>query len=426
LDYRLDFSSAGFGRDQGRPREFKDSMRKLNTRKRIVGKIVDGFLRILFVLFAVRSMGKRVPIKDLLPKSILVLDFYLIGDIVMAVPALTALRGKYPHSRIALVGGPWASELLSKQNLVDEFIAFRCPWTTFDYSFSNILAMMGVLRLLRHDRWDLGIELRGDLRALLFLFFSKAKRRISYDFTGGDYLLTDVAVEDKSLTHIVDHQLHLVNQLGCPIDKREPTLNVDIRAFNEARTTLGINEYDNRVVLGIHAGASNPLRLWHPERFAEIADRFMETDNTLVVFFIGPNDSATVEAIISRMKRKPRVLAPPLEAFPAFLGNCTVLLGLDSGAVHVAAAVGVPTVVLFGPQDPALTKPLSSISQTVIKEGFACRPCDQKVCVRPTDTCMDGIDVETVYRKVFEIAHSNKAATIASDRERMNRKPRRL
>lgn len=346
--------------------------------------------------------------QQLTPRRILVIESHLLGDVVMAIPALQALRQRYAGSHIALVSGPWAKELLEGQRLVDEFVEIRFPWSTYVYSPSNLRTVFSELVKLRKQPWDIGIDLRGDIRNIFFLYLTRAIRRVSYDFTGGEYLLSDVFHAPPELMHVIEFNAFLIQQLGCQSITRKPSLFVTDGEIKNARNILPrANDGEKKVVIGIHPGASKPLRHWKADRFAKLADLFLADHNNRVLLFQGPTDEAVVAKIVSLMNHVPTIITQPLRILPAILKCCDILVGLDSGAVHIAAAVGVPTVVLFGPAEPERVKPITDLTSIVIKEGYWCRPCDQVHCVQPENNCMDALDVLSVYSQVVQLLNKH-------------------
>ena len=199
-------------------------MRVFNPSKLRYARILDFLARFIFRIGRDEKNVLHQPLHDLSPKKILFIESHLIGDVVMAIPALQALRARADPSHITLVAGPWAKDLLGNQDLVDEFVETRFPWSAYDYSILNIKSLLTVLRKLRRTHWDVGIDCRGDIRNIFFLYFTGAKRRVSYNFTGGEYLLTDVIRDVPHLEHIIDHNLNVATQLGCTNMSNEPTL----------------------------------------------------------------------------------------------------------------------------------------------------------------------------------------------------------
>jgi ADP-heptose:LPS heptosyltransferase len=383
-------------------------MRVFNPRKVRYAKVIDTILGSMYRITHGKRTAKSAGISTPEPKRILVIESHLIGDVVMALPALKALRRRFPSSRITLAAGGWASQLLSDQNVVDGFAEIRFPWSTYDYSWSNLKSMFAVLADLRGSPWDLGIDLRGDIRNIVFLYLTKATRRISYNFTGGEYLLTDVVHDDPKLKHIVEYNLHIVGQLGCSTGEPTPRLAVPETEMEIARRNIGqgVGPESSRII-GIHPGASKPLRLWREDRFARLGDLIMKDPRNRVLLIEGPSEGEKVRRIRAAMKSEPLIIRPALRELAAVLRCCDLLVGLDSGPVHVAAAVGVPTIVLCGPAEPEHIRPYSERVSIVIIDGYVCRPCDQVHCVQPGNNCMDAIDVSAVYSRVLLALEKN-------------------
>jgi ADP-heptose:LPS heptosyltransferase len=134
-----------------------------------------------------------------------VFDFHLIGDIVLLTPLLKALRERYPDAHLCLVAGPWAAELLAGTDWVSVLEPFEAPWVKYGQGWRGLWRCLRLLWTLRKTHWDWGIEVRGDVRQIALMFFSGAKRRIGYAFTGGQQLLTDVVPDDVQQPHLLDH-----------------------------------------------------------------------------------------------------------------------------------------------------------------------------------------------------------------------------
>jgi lipopolysaccharide heptosyltransferase II len=379
-------------------------MRVFNPQKLRYARLLDSLGRFVFGVLKPRTASEPAPLSQIEPQRIVVCESHLVGDIVMAIPALRALRARHPASKITLVSGPWGRELLENQGVVDEFAIVRFPWATYDYSYANVKAMILALFKLRKARFDLGIDMRGDIRNIAFLFFTRAKRRVGYNFTGGEYLLTDVIHDTSDLRHIVDHNVHIIGRIGCTVDSMIPDLRISEAEIDSARELLRMRGgLGKKLTIGIHPGASKPQRKWKHDRFARLADLFLEDHENRVLILQGPQDEEIVKKIAGAMKYKPLVVSLPLRQLPPVLHCCEIVIGLDSGIVHIAAATGVPTVVLFGPAEPNRVKPFSPHARIVIKEGYSCRPCDQVHCVQPTNNCMDAISVDSVYSCAIEL-----------------------
>jgi ADP-heptose:LPS heptosyltransferase len=151
----------------------------------------------------------------------------------------------------------------------------------------------------------------------------------------------------------------------------------------------------------IHPGARGRLRQWPVERFAEIAQRLHHRYGAPILLLGGPDEGALVDSLERSMGFRAAFKSNDLAILEmaALLSRCRLFIGNDSAPAHIAAAVGCPSLTLFGPTYPHLWRPLSRIGEVVFKE-LPCCGCRQKTCQRPGNSCMDLIGVEEVWEKI--------------------------
>ena len=299
-------------------------------------------------------------------RNILVMEPWQIGDVVLATPALRALRDRFPQARITLIGKPHAEELLRHSGLVDEVIVFDIPWTAKSAKYDPRRYDSGKLRALIADlharRFDLTVDARMDLRSNLITYLSRAPRRIGYDFGGGAFLLTDALPADPDTRHRVDDWLELMKPLGSS-ERFEPLLRVSDPEREQAEKTLrahGIGPGD--VVVAIHGGASDERRRWPTAHFERVAERLVERDGAKVVWFLEPGVPDRAIPIASA------VLRTSLREMMAILTHCRLLVCNDSGPMHIADALDVPVVAVFLTGNPVWHRPYRR-GQAVVGEG---------------------------------------------------------
>ena len=381
-------------------------MRRYNKNKLLLAKIIDIPLRVLYkTLKKIGVITKNITsTTNNPPPKILVMEYFLIGDFVMSTPAFKSIRKKYPDAYIALLCSPPCKELIVHSVIFDEIIEFKCPWATYDYSVNNIKNMICLITRLRKIEWDLCIALRGDFRNNIFMYLTGAKRRVGYGFTGGEYLLTDVVPYIKSLKHQVDGNLAIVEYIGCDVSDRK----LEIWVGDEARKWSDkiFNDYsvnDQKPKIAIHPGAGRKHKLWEADRFAQLADRLVEKYSANIFLLSHPSIENIVSDITKYMKHKPIVIDTSVSRLSALMQRCDIFIGLDSGATHMAAALGIPIVALYGPQSPDLAKPYtnSNLCSIIYKGEYSCRPCNYGRC-RSNPGCMDIITVNDVWKAVTE------------------------
>ena len=348
-------------------------MKPFNRRKLALARLLRPLWTLLGPLFPRAAVAG-------VPSRILVFDFHLIGDIVMLTPLLAALRGAYPHAHIALVAGPWAGEILRGLPYLDELVEFSAPWVKYRQGLTGWVNCWNLVRRLRQQRWDLGLEVRGDVRQILLLALAGARRRVGYDFSGGAALLTDVVSSAPDHRHIAaDYHRGLCQHLGI---WRE-------REFLPRLCLTGDEQGAARKLepfVGIHFGATLPLRIPGEAMLDDfIAHLAAGSRQPVVVYHLreAPSVSRRLLEKLDEYGVAGTSWAGTLRDFICHLSRCSHLYALDSGAAHIAAALGVPVSVIYGPSLPEMTRPLGSSARIVDGHTLPCRPCDQRRCRNP-------------------------------------------
>jgi heptosyltransferase-2 len=333
-------------------------------------------------------------------RSILLLEYWNLGDIVMESPFVQNLRISYPDARIVLLTSPKAAPLLENQGLVDEVITLRVPWAQH-YSrwrkynpFSLLwIELLRMMIFLHAQHFDLAFTARADIRENCILWFAGIRRRVGYAFGGGGYFLTDIVRPDLEAPHFSVRWLRLLEHLGRPILVRQPYLAVSREEEIAAEQYLaerGIQDQD--FLVGIHSGARSVTRQWGRENFAVVAQRLHAQYPIKILWFQDPSqtrpDAQHTDDFIS--------LSLPLRQFMAVLKRCRLFICNDSGPMHISTALGVPVVAVFGPTQPRWFGPLGPDDRIVIQSGFWCRPCFD-YCLFDQPYCLRTISVESVF-----------------------------
>jgi len=347
------------------------------------------YLAPLWVLLAfLGSLGGRGRSKDA-PRSILVFDFHLIGDIVLLTPLLKALRERHPDAYICLVAGPWATELLTGTHWVSRVETFEAPWVKYGQGWRGLWRCLRLCWTLRKTRWDWGIEVRGDVRQIALLFFCRVKRRIGYAFTGGQELLTDVVPDDLQHPHLLDHNRRIAAYLELLPDSAVFAPSLQLLPAEQTRAAL-IDPF-----VGFHFDASLPMRRFPLEEVDLLLGQFADSTTSLRVFM--PPSGA--QDLARHLAQHPLYLQGRLQMWRGSLREMVVCLsraqhffGMDSGPAHIAASLGVPVTVFFGPAWPERVQPIGKRVQVAIRMDVPCRPCDQVHCVHQTQQyCLRGL-----------------------------------
>ena len=337
---------------------------------------------------------------------ILIFEPGALGDMVLLTPFLHALRAHLSQARITLVGRADAGELLLESGLIDEWIPVQIPWAAdkprwkVNIPFSPAwLSLLRTVFQLRKSQFDLAFAAgwNCDLRSNFLLWLAGARRRVGYGYVGGDFLLTDVVQPDLEHPHVVERGLHLLEHIGVPVLRHDEGLRIapeDQRDSAELLARHGIVSDD--LVIGIHPGAGSPIREWGFERFAEIAHRMTELFGAKVLWFSDPAKPGPVPAELNIVP-----LALPFRLFRAALPHCRLFVCNDSGPMHVAAALKVPVVAIFGAQRPEWFGPWGEYHRVVIRNDIWCRPCADH-CLWKEPHCLRLISVAQVMEAITE------------------------
>ncbi|HEY1207216.1 MAG: lipopolysaccharide heptosyltransferase II [Bryobacteraceae bacterium] len=321
--------------------------------------------------------------------KILVRGTNWLGDAVMSLAALRALRQRYPEARIAVLARGWVADLYRREPCVDE-----------------------VLLALGGQRFDAVMLLPNSFKSALDARLAGIPRRIGYNRDGRGFLLTDRIRPPKpgeTPPHERFYYLELLRRAGI-LDALPPAEPILLHAADEARRT-GLALFDQMgmkgPVVGVSPGAQNSrAKQWLPERFAESAVRIAAALGGGVAIFGSPAERALCQRMAGAVRRAGvQVLSlageTTLAQFIDLAAACRVFLTNDAGAMHVASALGVATVAVFGPTDFAATAPAGPVSR-IVREPVECSPCMLRDC--PIDhRCMTAITAERVAEAALEL-----------------------
>lgn len=369
----------------------------------------------LLSIFMLTS-GKKKAAETACIKNILIFDFHRIGDIVLLVPTLKMLRKEFPAVNICLVAGPWASVVLKNNKLLlNKIIHFDAPWVNYNYGIKSLCRCFMLIKKLRKTEWDIGIEARGDPRQILMLYFTKAKIRIGYDFAGGGEFLTDVVPHYLGKpSHLAERKYAIAEYLtGSKIEDKKCELWLSEDELEWRDKYLRLHGFQGEeLVIGIHPGASNSLKKWSQEKMVELIHYLLhkyQKCNVVVWLFFGPNEDSERESLSNEFTHIPSVftITEGLREYIILISATHLFIGMDSGGGHIASAFDVPSVILFGPTRPEISRPYNKNSEVVVNNSFDCRKAESKnVCSLIPCRTVDTIEVEAVEDVVDHVLSS--------------------
>jgi heptosyltransferase II len=322
-----------------------------------------------------------------------------VGDAIMALPALRAVRAKFSDAHIAIVARPYVADIYRGQQICDQLVPYDLKGEHKSLSGRAKLA-----RELRAQKFDVAFLLQNAFDAAWLAWRAGIPERIGYARDARSLLLTKAVPVPKPgeiPAHEQFYYLELLRRAGW-LDRVAGesciVVNVEQQAKQSAEEKLlaaGARPGKLRVAIG--AGASyGSAKCWPPDRFAEVANRLIAESNAEIILFGTPAEAEVSSAIKSAMRTTPIDLTgqTTIADLPALLSRCHLFIGNDSGAMHVASSVGLPVVAIFGPTDPQGTAPVTP-RHTIVQEKPYCSPCFLRRC--PTDhRCMTKVATAAV------------------------------
>ncbi|MCP4248428.1 MAG: lipopolysaccharide heptosyltransferase II [bacterium] len=356
------------------------------------------------------------------PNRILIVLPNWVGDVVMATPALRALRARFAGASIVYLARPMMNDLVAGSGWADEVV-------NWDPKGRNRRgrAMMGLAARLRRRRFDWAVLLTNSFRSALLVRLAGIRRRIGYDRDARRLMLTDRLPVKRidgriAVTRMVDYYGRLAEHLGCdpPGDRLELFTDPDDdRVIDRRLIALDIDAGSTPGgLVVISPGASyGAAKLWLPERFAAVADHLIDRHGVAVVISCAPGEEPLARRIADLCKRQVHVLDDPvttLGQFKSLIRRCDLLINNDTGPRHVAKAFGVPIVTVFGPTHQGWTDTDYPLERKVAV-SVDCGPCQKKLCPIEGPTrlcCMTGVTVEMVTAAAAELLAKRPATVL--------------
>ena len=349
----------------------------------------------------------RVYEEALNSKRILVIKMTALGDVVLAVPALRALREKFPRAYISVLVSLQCRPILQRCPYINEVI-------TYDNRDRRSMGeMLRLARRLQRGNFDIVVDLQNNRRSHILGALSFAPQRYGYDNKKFSFLLNYRVKERKTSLSPVEHQFGSLNLLGIKSNIDQLELWPSSFDFDWAESFLQnqwLAEGQRLVGINISAGSGWLTKRWSLEKFDQLADLLAREHIRVVI-------TGTKLDKEMALRFRQRSCAKPIDAcgktsimqFACLLEHCRVFVTPDSAPMHIAAAMKVPFVALFGPTDPQRHLPPTR-DFIVIKKPLKCSPCYKRKCRRVS--CMKRITVEEVYQAIKQLLEVKKVPKV--------------
>ncbi len=273
----------------------------------------------------------------------------------------------------------------------------------------NFKAKISFIRKLRTEKYDLAIVLRNSSDCNLMAYLSNARYRVGRKKGGKAFSFTLThginIIDPKGTKHEVDRNLDIVRLVSADVADHRLILRLSDEEKYYAEEVIvkkyKVPIYTNKrfCLVGIHPGGSSYDKLWQTEKFAEIANRLIKNFNSCIMLFNGPGEEKLAEEIENLMEIPPiRMYNMGLRKMAALIERCSLFVCNDSGPMHIAAALNVPTVAIFGSTDHVRWRPYSDRA-VIVRRDMECWPCSAHKCKRDFE-CTKLLPVDDVWKAI--------------------------
>jgi ADP-heptose:LPS heptosyltransferase len=320
---------------------------------------------------------------DLAPQNILVMDLGQLGDVVLSLPALEAIRDRFPDSRKSILVGAACADVVRLTGIFDEVIVVNRGELRRMNKLKATARLIKFARDIRRQRFDFIIDIHSLPETNILAYVSGAPLRLlgnreSRSIDRLSNFRPRPPMEDKSV-HISRYYLNVLRPLGVTVDEPRISLRPRPEEVELARSMIGDAVLQKKRLVGICPGAGHVSRRWPLENFGEVADKLIHGDDTGVVVFLGPEEASKPEFAAAFGDRVSVVSGLTIPQLVAGFSLLSIVVGNDSGPVHIAAAAGVPVVLLQNRFSPPRFLPLAERMKVVQRGSVAEITVDEAV-----------------------------------------------
>lgn len=328
-------------------------------------------------------------------RNILIIKLRHIGDVLLATPVLQGLRAAYPDARLSMLVNRGTEGVLAHNPDLNEVLCLdKGSWQ----------AQFAFVRMLKGRRFDAVIDLTDGDRSAIISLATRSPVRIGFnaEHRWRGLLYSQVAKPRPMDQHRVEYDLCALRALGLDTKPGLPAVFVspaEEQVVEDWLLQVGLRSGQGVApMVVLQPGARYSLKVWPPDRFAQLADRLADRFGCRILLGGDQREREVAELVARKTRCGPIVAAGrfTLLQFAALVKRCALFIGNDGGAMHIAAAMGTPVVALFGPTYPQRWGPRGGPSQVIYK-GLDCRACYHPTCLRGDDSCMQQISVDEVF-----------------------------
>ncbi|MEI7541634.1 MAG: glycosyltransferase family 9 protein [bacterium] len=346
-------------------------------------------------------------------KKVLIIRHRAIGDIILVTPFIRALKKAMPNVQVDMVIEPMGIEVLQGNPYINKAIIFEKNKFSKAPFWIKIKETFKFYKQLMDSKYDVVFDLWGNLRTALMCFFTGAKYRVGFNFRVRKYFYNIVVKPDGPPKYNVYYHMDLLKAIGIKDDGQQTDFYVmasDKKFAENFYESIGKRADD--IVVGLNPAGSWITKRWPEYKYAQLADEIVKVyKNVKIVIVWGPKEKFMAEKIYTLMKevKKDVFLAPEttLKQLGALLLCMNVFVSNDGAPNHLAIALNVPSLTVFGPTNYKSWIPAGSLRHAEIHSEIKCAPCDRMAC--PTNIeCMNDIDAHAVFEVMDKLLKQTK------------------
>jgi len=331
--------------------------------------------------------------------KILIVQPSRMGDIIFALPAVSAIKKQYAYAHISWIADERCADIIKDNSLIDNLIIFDRTKVSLSY-------IIKFYKLLRAEKFDLSIDFHGLFKSAFIVMLAGAKFKLASSSTNGmrelSWIFSKEIKPDNFDSHCVQRHLAVAKYLGCNIDDIEYNISPSQQQKENFKNFLSGNNIDvSKKTVAIHPGGGWLSRRWQSEKFSKLMDLINENFDVNVVLIGGKEGGSSEkgldEEIISQCKNKNIINLTgklPLKDLITFFSFCNLFVANEAGPAHIATAMKVNSVVILGPTNAKRTGPFGG-NTVIVQKKVPCQPCRNRNCTKKD--CMKLITVEEIF-----------------------------
>lgn len=319
-------------------------------------------------------------------RNILFLRHDRVGDMVLSTPVFKALKRSFPAARLTVLASEANKAIIENNPNVDEIIVYE-----------GIRSFMWNSRSMAYD---LAVDLffAYDFKQAFMTYISGAKYRAGFEISGRELFFNVKGPALMPVKNMAEHMLDLAGAVGANKEGCEPEIFLSNRETAEADRLISARGLEESIKIAVHPGAHYPSQRWPAEKFGEVIKAIYDEYGVKVLFFSARGEEHLTEQVCGAAEGKAEVFSGlGLRQFIAVLSRCDLLICNNSGPLHIASALKIPTISVMGPSAYPLWLPHGR-NHIVIRKDVPCISCGRAEC--EDHSCMKRITVEEVMEAV--------------------------